>query len=78
MPQDFQHLGGAGRAGGHERDIRRVQPAPADHLGVRRSLRGQAVTLVISVPAQFHVPHEQVLPRRGAVMLVIAAIPPGV
>jgi hypothetical protein len=54
-----------------------VQPAPADHLGVCRSLWCQAVTLVISVPAQFHVPHEQVLPGRGAVMLVIAAITPG-
>ena len=41
---------------------------PADHLGVCRSLWCQAVTLVIGVPAQFHVPHERVLPRRGAVM----------
>jgi hypothetical protein len=29
------------------------------------------------VPAQLHVPHERVLPRRGAVMLVVAAITPG-
>ncbi len=46
-------------------------------LGVCRSLRGQAITPVISVPAQFHVPHERALPRRGAVVLVIAAITPG-
>jgi hypothetical protein len=54
-----------------------VQAAPADHLGVCRSLWCQAVTLVISVPAQFRVPHERVMPGRGAVMLVIAAITPG-
>jgi hypothetical protein len=53
-----------------------VQPVPADHLGVCRSLWCQAVTLVIGVPAQFHVPHDRVLPRRGAVTLVIAAITP--
>ena len=55
----------------------RVQPVPADHLGVCRSLWCQAVTLVTGVPAQFHVPRERVLPRRGAVTLVIAAITPG-
>jgi hypothetical protein len=76
MPQDFQLLGGAGRAGGNEHGIGRVQPVPADHLGVCHSLWCQAVTLVIGMPAQFHVPHERVLPRRGAVMLVIAAIKP--
>ena len=75
--QDFQHLGGAGRAGGNECGVGRVQPVPADHLGVCRSLWYHTVTLVIGVPAQFHVPHERVLPRRGAVMLVIAAITPG-
>jgi hypothetical protein len=53
------------------------QPVPADHLGVCRSLWCQAVTLVTGVPAQFHVPRERVLPRRGAVTLVIAAITPG-
>jgi hypothetical protein len=43
VPQDFRHLGGAGRAGGHERGIRRVQPprpvtsASAAPRGVRRS-----------------------------------------
>ena len=73
----FRHLDGAGRAGGNERGAGRVQPVPADHLGVCRSLWCQAVTLVVGVPAQFHVPHERVLPRRGAVMLVIAAITPG-
>jgi len=29
------------------------------------------------VPAQFHVPHERVLPCHGPVMLVMAAITPG-
>jgi hypothetical protein len=55
---------------------RRVQPAPAGHLGVCRTPWCQAVTLVISVPAQCRVPHERVVPRRGAVMLVMAAITP--
>ena len=77
VPQDFQHLGGAGRAGGNECGAGRAQPVPADHLGVCRSLWCQAITLVIGVPAQFHVPHERVLPRRDAVMPVIAAITPG-
>jgi hypothetical protein len=57
VPQDFQHLGGARRAGGNERRVRRVQPVPADRLGVRHSLRGEAVTVVVGVPAQFYVPH---------------------
>jgi hypothetical protein len=34
-----------------------VQPAPADRLGVCRSLRGEAITVIVGVPAQFHVPH---------------------
>jgi hypothetical protein len=51
-----------------------VQPVPADHLGVRRALRSQAITLAVGVPAQLHVPHEPVLPRYGVVMLVSAGI----
>ncbi len=39
VPQDFQHLGGARRAGGHERGVGRVQPVPADHLSLCGSLR---------------------------------------
>ena len=54
-----------------------MQPLPADHFGVCHSLWCQAVTLVTGVPAQLHVPHEQVLPGRGAVMLIVAAITPG-
>jgi hypothetical protein len=77
VPHDSRHLGGPGRAGGHDRGISRVPPAPAARLGVCRSLRGQAVTLVTGVPAQLHVPHERVVPRRGAVMPVLAAITPG-
>jgi hypothetical protein len=48
-----------------------VQPVPADLLGVCRSLRGKAVTLVAGVPPQFHMPHERVLPRCGVVMLAL-------
>jgi hypothetical protein len=51
-----------------------VQPAPADHLGVRRPLRHQAITLVVGVPTQLHIPHEPILPRCGAGMPVIARI----
>jgi len=73
-PQDFQHLSGAYRAGGHERDVRRVQPVPADHLGLCGSLRGQAITLIVGVPAQLHVPHERVLSCWEIVMLILARI----
>jgi len=34
-----------------------VQRAPADRLGVCRSLRGEAITIVVGMPAQLHVPH---------------------
>jgi hypothetical protein len=72
VPQDFQHLDGACRAGGNERSVGRVQQVPADLLGVCRSLRGKAIALVVGVPTQLHVPHERVLPRCGVVMLVLA------
>jgi hypothetical protein len=73
-PQNLQHLGGARRASGDERGIGAVQPAPADHLGVRRPLRRQAITVVVGVPAQLHIPHEPILPRGGAAMPVLARI----
>ena len=43
MPHDFQHLGGACRAGGNERTVGRVQQVPAGLLGVCGSLRGKAI-----------------------------------
>jgi hypothetical protein len=43
MPHDFQHLGGACRAGGNERIVGRVQQVPAGLLGVCGSLRGKAI-----------------------------------
>jgi len=51
-----------------------MQPVPADHLGVCHSLRGQAITLIVGVPAQLHIPHERVLPHRGVLMLARAGI----
>jgi hypothetical protein len=74
VPQDFQHLGGACHAGGNECGVGRVQPVPADHLGVRRALRCQEVTLIVGVPAQLHIPHEPALPCCRVVMLVRAVI----
>jgi len=43
VPHDFQHLGGACRAGGNERTVGRVQQVPAGLLGVCGSLRGKAI-----------------------------------
>jgi len=68
MAQDLQHLGGACRASGNERRIRRVQPVPADQLGVCHSLRCQAIPVVVSMPAQLNIPHERVLPRYRVAM----------
>jgi hypothetical protein len=43
VPQDFQHLGGAGSAAGNKRCIGRMQPVPAEiarHSRVIGSIKG--------------------------------------
>src|SRR5207244_3506393 len=56
-------LGGAGRAGRDECCVRWVQPFAANRLGVRNSPRREAITIVVGVPTQLHVPHGLTLPR---------------
>ncbi len=64
--QNAKHLGGALGAGGHERRIRRMQPGPADLLGVCDALFAELVAVVVGVPAQLDVSHGHILPRACA------------
>src|SRR6266542_1250417 len=57
VAKDFHHLGGPTGAGGDERGVRRMQPIPADGLGVGDAPRAEFVALVVGVPPQLHKSH---------------------
>ena len=57
VAQDRDHLGGAGRAGGDERGIRRLQSLAADRLRISHTLGSQLVAVVVGVPTQLDVAH---------------------
>ena len=57
VTQDRDHLGGAGRAGGDECGIRRMQSVMADRLRVSHTLGCQLVAVIVGVPPQLDVAH---------------------